>query len=192
MQIRISLAALVVLLTLTTLTAHAQYAESVLYNFDANGNDEAFPWGNLVSDASGNLYGATEQGGAAGYGSIFEASPTSTGWNVTELYSFTLLNDGGFPKSGVITDAAGNLYGTTYGGGSANYGTAWELSPSSGGTWTLTTLHNFWDHPTLAIPSPAWSSTRAAIFMELRHRVGWKAAGRSSSSPPLPAAGPSR
>jgi len=147
MQIRISLAALVVLLTLTTLTAHAQYAESVLYNFDANGNDEAFPWGNLVSDASGNLYGATEQGGAAGYGSIFEASPTSTGWNVTELYSFTLLNDGGFPKSGVITDAAGNLYGTTYGGGSANYGTAWELSPSSGGTWTLTTLHTFLGSP---------------------------------------------
>jgi uncharacterized repeat protein (TIGR03803 family) len=144
---RISLAALVVLLTLTTLTAHAQYTESVLYNFDANGNDEAFPWGNLVSDASGNLFGATEQGGANGYGSIFEASPSSTGWNVTELYSFTIGNDGGFPKSGVIFDAAGNLYGTTYGGGSANYGTVWELSPSSGGTWTLTTLHTFLGPP---------------------------------------------
>jgi uncharacterized repeat protein (TIGR03803 family) len=144
---RISPLALLTITFALTTTAFAQYTESVLYNFDSNGNNEAFPWGNLVSDASGNLYGASEQGGANGYGSIFEASPTSTGWNVTELYSFTILDDGGFPKSGVTFDAAGNLYGTTYGGGSANYGTVWELSPSSGGTWALTTLHTFLGSP---------------------------------------------
>src|SRR5205085_9655020 len=118
----IPLALMALSFTLTT-TAFAQYTESVLYNFDSNGNNQASPWGNLVADASGNLFGASEQGGANGYGSIFEASRSSTGWNVTELYSFTIGDDGGFPKSGVILDAAGNLYGTTYGGGSGNYGT---------------------------------------------------------------------
>ncbi len=151
--------------TLTT-TASAQYAESVLYNFDSNGNDETLPWGNLAADASGNLYGTTQQGGTTGNGSIFEASPTSSGWIVTELYSFTSGNDGSVPRSGVILDAAGNLYGTTLSGGSGSHGTVFELSPSSGGTWTLTTLHTFLG------PPDAGDSISGLVFDASGHLYG--------------------
>src|SRR3984957_475967 len=53
------------------------------------------------------------------------------------------FNDGSNPRAGVIFDAAGNLYGTTMGGGKFQLGTAFELSPAAGGGWTETVLHNF-------------------------------------------------
>lgn len=62
------------------------------------------------------------------------------------LYNFRLSKDGGFPGAGVIADGAGNLYGTTEGGGRA-YSTVYELKRpvAPGGTWTEITLHSFKD-----------------------------------------------
>jgi uncharacterized repeat protein (TIGR03803 family) len=66
----------------------------------------------------------------------------------TTLYSFTGSTDGYSPSSGLIADAAGNLYGTTFNGGSCaslqkGCGTVFELSPSGGGAWTETVIHEF-------------------------------------------------
>jgi uncharacterized repeat protein (TIGR03803 family) len=89
------------------------------------------PRGGLVMDPSGNLYGTTS-GGALGYGEIFELSPSATAgteWHKTVLYRFSGGDDGSTPEGGLIFDAAGNLYGTTSGGGGNQAGTVFELTP---------------------------------------------------------------
>jgi uncharacterized repeat protein (TIGR03803 family) len=93
----------------------------------------------------GNLYGTTTYGGSRNYGTVFELSPTSTGWSETVLYSFCSQSncpDGSNPWAGLIMDGAGSLYGTTQFGGNRSWGTVFKLEPSSGG-WVETVLHNF-------------------------------------------------
>jgi uncharacterized repeat protein (TIGR03803 family) len=101
--------------------------------------------GALVFDSKGNLYDTAGQGGAYGDGIVFELSPASGGaWTETILHSFNPDGtDGFYPDSGVIFDSAGNLYGTTYEGGSndGNDGTVFKLSPGKNG-WTETILSN--------------------------------------------------
>lgn len=82
------------------------------------------PLGGLIQDSKGNLYGTTEAGGTgcggAGCGTVFELSNPGGKWTETVLYSFcsqSNCTDGAGPSGGVIQDAQGNLYGTTYGGG---------------------------------------------------------------------------
>ncbi len=118
----------------------------VLHHF-GNGHDGAQPQGGLILDAAGNLYGATTYGGRNGYGTVFELSPKTGGsWTEKLLHSFTNDGvDGTNPFSSVILDAAGNLYGTTIGGGAFASGTAYELMHTSGGGWTEKILHSFPD-----------------------------------------------
>jgi uncharacterized repeat protein (TIGR03803 family) len=130
--------------------------EQVLYAFQG-GNDGADPIGNLIFDSSGNLYGATETGGgtdcSSGCGTVFELSPNgSGGWTETILYSFQGGSDGAGPSAGLIFDQAGNLYGTTQGGGVNYLGTVFELSPSGNGGWTETILYSFQGSPDGAGP----------------------------------------
>jgi uncharacterized repeat protein (TIGR03803 family) len=89
--------------------------DTILYSFTGIGDDGIHPYGGLVRDAEGNLYGTTFAGGASGYGTVFKLSKTNT---ETVLYSFTGTPDGVYPEAGVVRDAKGNLYGTTYYGGS--------------------------------------------------------------------------
>jgi uncharacterized repeat protein (TIGR03803 family) len=130
------------------------WTEKVLYNFGATSTDAAHPIAGLVFDGSGNLYGTTFAGGSVGLGTVFELSPGTGGdWTEKVLHSFgTTLTDGEVPESGLIFDANGNLYGTTeaggaydttYGGASNGYGTAFELSPGTGGNWTEKVLYSF-------------------------------------------------
>lgn len=112
--------------------------------------DGAVPTGGLISDASGNVYGTTYQGGAGlcqqsgsvvGCGTVFELSPKiGGGWTEKVLHSFSGTGDGYGPSSGVIMDAAGNLYGTAPYGGPHTGGVVFELSPKVGGGWTETVL----------------------------------------------------
>jgi uncharacterized repeat protein (TIGR03803 family) len=111
----------------------------VLYSFDA-GSDGANPEGGVVFDQSGNLYGVTNRGGATGGGTIYELSPSSGGWILTILYSFSGFSS--LAQNGLIMDGSGNLYGTTYNGGPANIGTVFKLARSNG-VWTYTLLHDF-------------------------------------------------
>ncbi|MGA2690558.1 MAG: choice-of-anchor tandem repeat GloVer-containing protein, partial [Candidatus Korobacteraceae bacterium] len=142
---RAALAIFTATLFVTSTLAAAQ--ERVLHNF--NGTDGDVPVAGLIFDNNGNLYGTTSQGGTGncynGYGDIhcgtvFELSPIQGGgWTETVLYSFNWNGngtDGTAPLAGLIFDAAGNLYGTTYNGGTSADGTVFELTPAAGGTWT--------------------------------------------------------
>jgi uncharacterized repeat protein (TIGR03803 family) len=128
-------------------TRAAAQTENVLYNFTFNNNgaDGIDPVASLIFDASGNLYGTTNQGGTYNDGTVFELTPQVGGvWTETVLHSFQ-GTDGAGPgrNGGLIFDAAGNLYGMATGGGAYGYGTVFELTPSAGGGWTATVLHDF-------------------------------------------------
>ena len=121
----------------------------VLYKFTGS-PDGRSPNGQLIADHAGNLYGTTEFGGTADSGVVFELSPPNGKggkWTETILYRFTGGSDGSAPNAGLVFDRAGNLYGTTFGGGNCHYscGVIFQLAPSHtpGGTWTETVLHAF-------------------------------------------------
>lgn len=131
------------------------YKESVIYRFAPSGShhDGEAPYGGLVMDSAGNLYGVTISGGKGGLGTVYKLSPLSGGWIESILYNFmgpNEFNDGANPYGLPVFDGEGNLYGTTYAGGSGgcggalpNCGTVFELSPNSSGGWTENILYNF-------------------------------------------------
>jgi len=119
--------------------AHAQ-TFTVLHTF--TGPDGASPYSGITVDRAGNLYGTTSQSGVKGHmGTVFELTPTQSGWVEQNQYYFGINSDGQFPFSGLVRDATGNLYGTTHNGGSQGYGIIYKLTPASGG-WTEEILHN--------------------------------------------------
>jgi uncharacterized repeat protein (TIGR03803 family) len=126
--------------------ADGSWTYKILHSFGTESNcaDGAFPEGALVFDAAGNLYGTTEAGGANYVGTVFKLSPNADGgWTETVLHSFNNY-DGSYPRSTLIFDSAGNLYGTTSSGSPENLGgTVFELSPASNGTWNETALYRF-------------------------------------------------
>ncbi len=137
-----------------TPTVGGGWTEKVLYSFCSQTNcaDGAEPYAGLIFDTAGNLYGTTYYGGAytfcyGGCGTAFELTPTVGGsWTEKVLHSFNQNGtDGFYPSASLIFDTAGNLYGTTWEGGSGTYplGTAFELTPTAGGGWTEKVLHSF-------------------------------------------------
>ena len=131
-------------------TADGGWMEKVLHNFNYNGTDGYFPSASLIFDKAGNLYSTTSYGGTYGYGTVFELSPKKGGdWTEKVLYSFDKNGTDGYgPGGGLIFDKAGNLYGTTFGGGTYDLGTAFELSLTGNGGWTEWVLHSFNDNGT--------------------------------------------
>jgi uncharacterized repeat protein (TIGR03803 family) len=118
---------------------------SVLYDFVYNGAGGSGPRCTLILDADGNLYGTAPAGGLAyNDGTVFELTPTGNGaWTEKVVHYFGHGEDGSEPYAGLISDAFGNLYGTTISGGAYDAGTAFKLTPGVGGGWTETTLHSF-------------------------------------------------
>jgi uncharacterized repeat protein (TIGR03803 family) len=103
----------------------------------------------LTLDRTGDLYGYIGLG-AYGEGAISELSPGSSGWTLTELYSFCSKSscpDGVDPVAPFSWDSKGNLYGTTYDGGypypKCSCGVAFQMTPNGDGTWTYHVLHRF-------------------------------------------------
>jgi uncharacterized repeat protein (TIGR03803 family) len=117
--------------------------ETVLHSF--SGPDGAYPEAGLLRDSVGNLYGTTSEGGS-GHGLVFKLDPT-TG-KETVLYAFTGGADGGVPAGDLIQDSAGNLYGTTPGGGDFSInpctidgcGVVFKLDPTTGRETVLYTF----------------------------------------------------
>jgi len=141
---------------LVSLSAAQAQQENLLYSFGpAGSNDGSGPVAGVVFDDAGNIYGTTEGGGANNNsGIVFELSPSNGAWAETILYSFCALvkcADGETAGSQLIFDAQGNLYGTTFAGGTGTNcpngacGVVFELSPPSyaGGNWTETVLWSF-------------------------------------------------
>jgi uncharacterized repeat protein (TIGR03803 family) len=110
------------------------------------------PYGSLIMDSVGNLYGTTSTGGigsGGGEGIVYELSPTESGpWAETVLWALpNLYVYGQTPRAGLVFDSAGNLYGTSYYGGLYYGGTVYEVSPNGDGTWTGNTLWSFYGYP---------------------------------------------
>jgi uncharacterized repeat protein (TIGR03803 family) len=123
-----------------------KWTQTILHSFSSKGGDGSYPLGNLIFDASGNLYGTTSGGGEYLSGSVFELTPGTTGWTETLLYSFCPISgcpDGANPSSGLIFDSSGNLYGTTTSGGAQESGAVFELTRGTTGQWTENTLYSF-------------------------------------------------
>jgi uncharacterized repeat protein (TIGR03803 family) len=139
------------------------WTEKVLYSFRGN-KDGQFPWGDLVFDAAGNLYGATQFGGGYGScdspyyqhcGTIFELiAPRTKGgkWKEKVLYSFKNGKDGATPNGELVIDRKASIYGTTYSGGKqictggngpVGCGVVFELISRTKGQWTEKVVHSF-------------------------------------------------
>jgi uncharacterized repeat protein (TIGR03803 family) len=117
------------------------WQETILHAF--SDTDGGGPVAGVAFDAAGNLYGTSFFGGR--YGEAFKLTPPAKGlteWPLTAVHYF---DSSGAPPEGSLTfDAAGNLYGTTSGGGKG-FGTVFKLTPPAKGksTWTETTLRTF-------------------------------------------------
>jgi uncharacterized repeat protein (TIGR03803 family) len=99
--------------------------EIVLYYFTGKA-DGSRPFGTLVSDKAGNLYDTTSGGGTHGYGTVFKLSSTG---KETVLYNFSGRKDGSQPLAGLVLDAKGNIYGTTWEGGISANGVVFQVTP---------------------------------------------------------------
>jgi len=113
--------------------------ETIVHSF-AGGSDGANPNAGLVSDTAGNFYGTTQYGGQGCYrhgcGTVFRISADGT---ESVLYRFADVPDGSSPLGGVVLDAVGNIYGTTWMGGTYSFGTVFKLESSG----NETVLHSF-------------------------------------------------
>ena len=112
-------------ITIANIACTAGVNESVLYSF-GTGIDGQNPYAGLIQDASGNLYGTTLYGGTNNLGTVFKVTPAGV---ETVLYSFGTGTDGQYPRAGLIQDASGNLYGTTFEGGTNGLGTVFKVTP---------------------------------------------------------------
>ena len=112
---------------------------TVLHNFAGGASDGANPnAGRMILDASGNLYGTTSSGGSSAGGTVFRLDTSGDHFTVLHTFAIPLpfgappaggVSDGSDPEAGLVMDSAGNLYGTTYAGGSDNEGTLFMLAP---------------------------------------------------------------
>jgi uncharacterized repeat protein (TIGR03803 family) len=119
------------------------WTEQVLYDFQ-DASDGRWPFGGMIFDTSGNLYGATRDGGSGGGGTVFELSPSGNTWTFKLLYSFSGSASCG-PAATLTMDGAGNLYGTTNCDGIHRAGSVFKLSNTENG-WVYTSLHDFTYH----------------------------------------------
>jgi hypothetical protein len=124
---------------------------ATLYSFTTTGGYQ--PESGVALDAAGNLYGTTPRGGdetgtwgcGAGCGVVYRLGKLSTGWRYSQIYVFH--GPGGYePIGGVALDSAGNVYGTTFAGGTTTccgFGVVFKLAPATTGLWKETVLHAF-------------------------------------------------
>lgn len=127
------------------------WTEQTVYTFPPTGVHGNAPYGGVIFDKSGNIYGTTFYGGAYGGssdgipgGTVFElVKQSGGGYTEKLLHSFGNGSDGYYPFAGLIFDSAGNLYGTSTRGGAYGDGTVFELIHQTNGQWKEKILHNF-------------------------------------------------
>lgn len=129
-------------------SALCPWTDTVIYKFTVDPDGDRPGYGDVLFDRAGNIYGTTVYGGMGqcyglSCGVVYELTPSRSGWTESVLYSFSGASDGALPYNGVISDKAGNLYGTTAGGGTSNCGVVFQLTYSAGSGWTEYVLHSF-------------------------------------------------
>jgi uncharacterized repeat protein (TIGR03803 family) len=123
------------------------WTERVIYNF-TDGSDGGYPYGGVIRDAAGNLYGTALGGGRGGCygvytcGTVYELTPAGGTWTQSVLFAFSGSTTGGQPQSTLVMDRSGNLYGTTTFYGPDGGGTVFELTPSNG-VWVFSLIASF-------------------------------------------------
>jgi uncharacterized repeat protein (TIGR03803 family) len=116
---------------------------AVAHTFTGGNDGSGGSAGRLLFDSQGDIYGVATSGGAHGSGTAYQLSSVQQGrWRLKTLYAFKGQPDAGFPYGGLISDSAGNLYGTTYYDGKNDIGAIYELSQVDG-KWQERVLHNF-------------------------------------------------
>jgi uncharacterized repeat protein (TIGR03803 family) len=123
-------------------SAICSWTETVIYRFMGGTDGEGPGYANLIFDHAGNLYGTTQFGGSGDQGTVYELMLINGSWTESVIHRFSGPPDGYAPDSGVILDDAGNLYGTTYYGGTFGPGVVYELALSGSG-WTENILYDF-------------------------------------------------
>ncbi len=118
------------------------WREQIILNF--NYTDGGAPYGGLVFDSVGHLYGTTEYGGSYTHGVVFAMKRGSSGaWTESVLHSFNPATGDGFePYAGLVIDKANHLYGTTPYGGNSDSGTVFEVAQEEG-KWREKVIHSF-------------------------------------------------
>jgi uncharacterized repeat protein (TIGR03803 family) len=121
---------------------HDHWVQTVLHTFTGKNDGAVGSLGPLLI-SGGSIYGVAELAGANQAGVAYKLSPSSTGWTFSVLYPFKGTPDAGFPYGGLIADANGNLFGTTYFGGSSGNGAIYELMPRPMGHYAERVLYSF-------------------------------------------------
>jgi uncharacterized repeat protein (TIGR03803 family) len=123
--------------------AGTAWSEVILHQFEMQ-SDGGTPYAGLIFDHSGNLYGAATQGGdgSGGGGTVFELSPSGSGWNFQVLYGLAGWNISGTFRDLLYDNSTGLIYATTHCDGAYDAGTVYELTPSDG-NWLYTQLYTF-------------------------------------------------
>jgi uncharacterized repeat protein (TIGR03803 family) len=128
----------------------SSWTENTVYAFQS-ASDGGSPFGGVVFDNAGNLYGATSGGGPGSGGTVYELMPADGSWTFGVVYSFNGSAYLPGPYGSLTMDAAGNLYGTTTKDGAYGAGSVFKLMPSDGG-WTETDLYDFASGSEGAVP----------------------------------------
>jgi uncharacterized repeat protein (TIGR03803 family) len=116
-----------------------EWNQNILYQAQG-GHDGAYPWGGVVFDHSGNLFGVFSEGGPYLFGAVYELSPSGSGYTESTVHGFTFTgSDGSTPQGGLIWDGSGNLYGSTVHDSNGG-GTVFELV-ASGGSYSYNFLY---------------------------------------------------
>ncbi|HEY7099848.1 MAG TPA: choice-of-anchor tandem repeat GloVer-containing protein [Terriglobales bacterium] len=131
-----------------TPTQNDRWNFTTLYAFQGQ-PDAGFPYGALVGDPAGNLYGTTYWDGANNLGSVYQLSPGPGGkWRERVLYSFKGGRDGNSSISNLVIDKRGRLYGTTSeGGAGCSCGVIFRVAKDANGVWKETIAYRFQGAP---------------------------------------------
>lgn len=105
------------------------YTENILYSFSAAGHDGQYPYGGLTMDASGNLFGTTEDGGDINQGVLFELTKSGSTWTESVVHSFDGGTDGEEPSANLLLGSDGQFYGMARYGGTSNLGIVYSVVP---------------------------------------------------------------
>jgi len=155
------------------------YTESVLYAFQS-GDDGEGPTYELLAGPGGILYGTTSYGGSAGWGTVFQLTPSGQGYTEKVLYAFQFAADGGLPSSGLVADDQGLLYGTTATGGVPDP----NLCPSGCGVVFSVDPANATENVVYDFPggTDAWDATGTLLRDAAGNFYGSTASGGTSTN----------
>lgn len=122
---------------------HNHWVQTVIHGFTGRNDGALGSLGPLLING-GAIYGVTEVAGKYSAGTAFKIVPGSGGtFTFTTIWQFRGMPDAGFPYGGLIADAHGNLFGTSYYGGATGLGSVYELSPNRNGTYRERVLYSF-------------------------------------------------